>query len=175
MNKHRAIVWMIPCLVSLGCGGGPPKQASDENNFDVTPSGTVASDTGNGNDSAASDPGKLNVEQEEQMMIALKRGGEKAANCLQVVTDAKPGEGEVQVVFDGKKGRVTDVVVGAPFAGTPTEPCIKRSFVGEIILPFEGDVKQVPYTVKLEPKKAGTPAPTASGKPPLPPTTDKKK
>jgi hypothetical protein len=105
----------------------------------------------------------LTEDQKAQMEIALRRGGDKAANCASVVADAKPGEGEVKVTFDGKKGRATDVAVGAPWAGTPTEACIKRAFIGEIIVPFEGEL-EVPYTVKIggkaepakDPKK-GTP------------------
>jgi hypothetical protein len=102
----------------------------------------------------------LNPEQKKQMEVVLHRGGEKAANCTEVVQDAPPGEGEVKVTFDGQKGRVTEVTVGPPFAGTPAEACIKRSFVGEIIVPFEGDPLEVPYTVKLPPKK-GAAAPPA--------------
>ena len=96
------------------------------------------------------------------MEIALKRGGEKAANCATVVPDAKTGEGEVKVTFDGKKGRAVDVTVGAPWAGTTAESCIKRSFVGEIIVPFEGNL-EVPYTVKL-PARAEPVDPKAKGK-----------
>lgn len=93
--------------------------------------------------------GDLNEDQEKQMEIALRRGGEKAANCSTVVQNAPGGSGEVNVLFDGQKGRVTDVTVGPPWAGTPVEACIKRAFVGEIILPFDGDPREVPYTVKV--------------------------
>ncbi len=95
------------------------------------------------------------------MEIALRRGGDKAANCASVVPDAARGEGEVKVTFDGKKGRAIDVQVGPPWAGTEAESCIKRSFVGEIIVPFEGQL-EVPYTVKLAPK-AGAPDKPAKG------------
>jgi hypothetical protein len=151
-------VAILIAFADLGCGSQPPRQASDENNFDQTPTGT-SSDTG-ANDTAPPPeaPGKLNEEQEAQMLVVLKRGGDKAARCPEVVPDAPTGEGEVQVVFDGQKGRVTDAVVGAPFAGTPIESCIKRAFIGEIILPFTGEPKSVPYTVKLPDKKA-PPAP----------------
>ena len=52
---------------------------------------------------------------------------------------------------NGKKGRATDVQVGPPWAGTDAESCIKRAFIGEIVVPFEGEL-EVPYTVKLGPK-----------------------
>jgi hypothetical protein len=149
-------VAILIAFADLGCGQ-PPRQANDENNFDLTPTGTP-SDTG-GSDTAPPPEagGKLNKEQEDQMLVVLKRGGDKAARCPEVA-DGPTGEGEVQVLFDGQKGRVTDAVVGAPFAGTPIESCIKRAFIGEIVLPFAGEPKSVPYTVKLPDKKAA-PAP----------------
>ena len=82
------------------------------------------------------------------MEIALRRGGDKAANCASVVPDGPKGEGEVTVTFDGKKGRSIKATVGPPFAGTAMEACIARSFVGEIVVPFDGDL-EVPYTVKV--------------------------
>ena len=85
------------------------------------------------------------------MEIALRRGGDKAANCSSVVPDALKGDGEVKVTFDGKKGRAIDVAVPAPWAGTDAEPCIKRAFVGEIIVPFQGQL-EVPYTIHVGPK-----------------------
>jgi hypothetical protein len=149
-------VAILIALADLGCGQ-PPRQANDENNFDQTPTGT-ASDPGESYTPPPSESGKLTEEQEAQMLVALKRGGEKSAQCADVVPGAPTGEGEVQVLFDGQKGRVTDAVVGPPFAGTPVESCIKRSFIGEIIVPFAGEPKSVPYTVKLSDKKA-PPAP----------------
>ena len=85
------------------------------------------------------------------MEIALRRGGDKAANCASVVPGSAKGEGEVKVTFNGKKGRATDVSVGPPWAGTDAESCIKRAFIGEIIVPFEGEL-EVPYTVRVGPK-----------------------
>ena len=67
-------------------------------------------------------------------------------------------------MFDGQKGRVTDVLVGPPFAGTPVESCVKRAFVGEIVLPFDGEPLEVPYTVKLPSKKSGS-APSSTKTP----------
>src|SRR5438094_453243 len=78
-------------------------------------------------------------------------------------TPGSRGEGEVKVTFDGKKGRATDVSVGPPWAGTEMESCIKRSFVGEIIVPFDGEL-EVPYTVKL-PAKPEDPSKTKGTKP----------
>jgi hypothetical protein len=109
---------------------------------------------------------ELTPDQKAQMEIALRRGGEKAANCAKVVPDGPRGEGEVKVTFDGKKGRAVDVAVGPPWAGTEMESCIKRSFVGEIIVPFDGEL-EVPYTVKL-PAKPEEPGKTKPGAKPAP-------
>ncbi|MFT3774855.1 MAG: hypothetical protein QM820_56625 [Minicystis sp.] len=137
----------LPLLV--GCGAGTP-----EANTEATAAPTVAAtdmqppplkpaEKGSSKD----DP--LTEDQKAQMEVALRRGGVKAANCISVAADAKAGEGEVTVVFDGKIGKATDVIVGPPWAGTPlVESCLKRAFIGEYIVPFEGKL-EVPYTVKL--------------------------
>lgn len=156
-------------LALVACAGAKPKQVGDDDNFsqprrskDAPSDGMSDTNSGGGSDSAASAPsgddeGKLNEEQIGQMEVALKRGATKAANCADVVPDAPRGEGEVEVTFDGQKGKVTDTAVGAPFAGTAVESCIKRSFIGEIIVPFSGDPKVVKYKVKLAEKPAATP------------------
>jgi hypothetical protein len=159
--------FVLAIALASGCGGAPPKQSGEENNFDQTPSGTPAPSEGGSGETPSSggEGGALSEDQKKQMEIALRRGGDKAANCSQVVPEAKLGKGEVEVTFDGQKGRITDVAVGSPWAGTPVEACIKRSFIGEIIMPFEGDPKAVPYTVELADKKAA-PAGTAAPKTP---------
>jgi hypothetical protein len=135
----------------LGCGGAQTQPDSMESLL-ATPTAAPSSAP-----AAAAAPapapkggdGDLTDEQEQQMEIALRRGGEKAANCATVVQGAPGGSGEVHVLFDGQKGRVTDVTVGPPWAGTPVEACIKRSFIGEIVVPFKGDPRDVPYTIKI--------------------------
>jgi hypothetical protein len=148
-------------IAIIGACGGAPKQVGGENDF-TQPSAAeapapaaegaaaAAGKTSGAGEAASS---RLNAAQREQMEIALRRGGEKSAKCVDVVPEAPRGEGEVKVLFDGQKGRATDATVGPPFAGTPVEACIKRAFVGEIIVPFEGDALEVPYTVKLPPKQ----------------------
>jgi hypothetical protein len=151
-------------LVGAGCAGSQPKQSGEGDNFDqpppnkesaspsASPSGSASADPTEGpvkwSNKASPKEDPLTEDQKAQMEIALRRGGEKASNCGSVVPDAKQGEGEVKVTFDGKKGRAVDVSVGPPWAGTPAEACIKRSFIGEIIVPFEGEL-EVPYTVKI--------------------------
>ena len=151
---------MLIAVCAAGCAGAP-KQAGDADNFDTAPSGTPAGSDSPPprHDSSSSSSGKddpLTEDQKAQMEIALRRGGVKAANCASVVPDAARGEGEVKVTFDGKKGRATDAVVGSPWAGTDAESCIKRAFIGEFVVPFDGSL-EVPYTVKLPPKADADP------------------
>lgn len=152
-HRHFAIALVASTLVLAGCGAATPKQAGEENNFEQTPTATaeappppkVSAPPAESNEKDDA----LTEDQKAQMEIALRRGGEKAAQCINVAADAKPGEGEVKVTFDGKIGKATDVAVGPPWAGSPiVESCIKRAFVGEYVVPFAGQL-EVPYTVKL--------------------------
>jgi len=169
----RVALGLSTTFVFVACGGAP-QQANNEYGWekqdlkkggDSSSSGgssnAGSSGAGDGTDetkwTGAAEPTKLNQEQEEQMKVALKRGGTKAANCSAVVENGPTGEGKVEITFDGKIGKVTEVNVLPPFAGTAVETCIKRAFVGEYCLPFEGDPKVVTYTVKL-PSKAAPPA-----------------
>jgi hypothetical protein len=160
MAQQHSIRAHLPLivLVAAACSGAKPKQAGDEDNFQTSPTGAVAVEESTRWEDAPKpteqEGERLNPDQKKQMEIALRRGGEKAANCSEVVPDAPLGEGEVWVVFDGQKGRVTDVNVGQPFAGTPVESCVKRAFIGEFVLPFEGEPLQVPYKIKLPQRKS---------------------
>jgi hypothetical protein len=167
-REHRLSLASLVAITALvGCAGAPPKQEEATFTQAEVPKATADATP------AEAKPAKedeLTPDQKAQMEIALRRGGEKSANCAKVVPDAPRGEGEVKVTFDGKKGRATDVVVGPPWAGTDVESCIKRSFVGEIIVPFEGEL-EVPYTVKLpvkpeEPGKSGKPGAKPAAKDP---------
>jgi hypothetical protein len=158
-------------LLVAGCAGSQAKPNGEENSSDSKPADSSSSDEPKADKPEKADkPDKssskkdddLNDAQREQMEIALRRGGEKAGNCDKVVPGTPTGEGEVKVTFDGKKGRATDVQVGPPWAGTAAEQCIKRAFVGEIVVPFDGEL-EVPYSVKIGGKaddkgsKAGKP------------------
>jgi hypothetical protein len=159
-------------VATIASGCGAPTQVGDKDYF--TPGDTAGPTDGSGetwgaspqpkkrpssggSDAKAIDPNdplaKLDDDQRDQIKVALRRGGEKAAQCNAVTGANVTGEGEVQVVFDGKLGRSTDATMGSPFAGTPVEACVKRAFVGEIVLPFEGQLT-VPTTVKVLPGKA---------------------
>lgn len=102
--------------------------------------------------------GELDEDTKEQIKVALRRGGEKAQQCNKVTGSSVSGEGEVEVLVDGKIGKVIDAKVGAPFEGTPVEACIKRSFIDEYALVFEGQLT-IPYKVTLEAPKAPPPDP----------------
>lgn len=178
MNKLKAThvfatVWLAATLSA--CGAAKPKQAGEDDNFgsgsetssDSGSSGTDGSSAGSGSSTVVPDEGAsgLNDEQKDQMKVALRRGGSKAAQCAKSVPDVKTfGDGEVQVTFDGKIGRSTEATVSAPFAGSELESCIKRAFIGEIIVPFEGQPMTVPYAIKIEKPGATAPVPTTKPK-----------
>lgn len=158
MTRRRectASLTLVMALSIAGCSGAQTKPSGEESGLGDTPSSTTVAPSSPPVAPPAEDQG-LNTAQKEQLEIALRRGGEKSAHCVDVVADAPRGEGEVKVTFDGKKGRAVDATVGPPFAGTPVESCIKRSFVGEIVVPFEGEL-EVPYTIKLPPKAGEDP------------------
>lgn len=166
MALRSATPWLTLGLsLALSACGGAPKQVGSEDNWekpapkteDTASSDTGSSDTGEtAAPESSGDPG-FNEEQTKQIEIALRRGQTKASNCSTVVPDAPSGEGEVELTLDGKIGKITEATVGAPFAGSPVETCIKRSFIGEYILPFEGDQKVIKYKVKLAAKAPETP------------------
>jgi hypothetical protein len=97
------------------------------------------------------DDGSLKFD-EEAAKVVLKRGGRKAQNCPNVVPDTPLEESDIDVVFDGTKGRVVDVDLStSSFSGASeqAQKCIKNSFIGEILPPFDGK-KVMPFTLKIE-------------------------
>ncbi len=150
MTLRRDLSATLMLLASLAIAGCSGAQTQEVATYEPPVSTATEQPANPVTPPAAAEEG-LNAAQKEQLEIALRRGGEKSASCVGVVPDAPRGEGEVKVTFDGKKGRAVDAVVGPPFAGTPVESCIKRSFIGEIVVPFDGEL-EVPYTVKLPPK-----------------------
>jgi hypothetical protein len=153
------IITAFFAVLSLtACASAPPKQQGDDNAFTQPTKPDSSESSGESTGEAPAEGGGLNEEQKQQMEIALRRGGDKAAQCPTStgVEDVPRGKGEVKVVFDGQKGRVTEVTVGPPWAGGAIESCIKRSFIGEIVLPFEGEPLEVPYTIELPAVRTGT-------------------
>ncbi len=165
-DRSLFLASLVALAALVGCSGAPAQVEGTFIQPEVKPVST--------NDTPVADvkppsEDELTPDQKAQMEIALRRGGDKAANCAKVIPESPRGEGEVKVTFDGKKGRATDVAVGPPWAGTETESCIKRSFVGEIIVPFDGEL-EVPYTVKLpaKPEESGKGKPGAKPAKPAP-------
>jgi hypothetical protein len=152
-----ALVALAVPLVTIAvsaCGGAPPKQQGEENGFDTTLSGrpvAEGADVSPHGDATANEHG-FTDDQKAQMQVALRRGGAKAAQCVDVVAHSPRAEGEVKVKFDGQKGRAVDVEVPSVFTQTPKlEDCIKNAFMHEYVMRFDGELV-VPFALKLEPK-----------------------
>jgi len=181
----RSLVVLVPFV--LACSSSTPKDPgvpSNDGSGDSAGDGSGSGSEGSGEEGTSSKPHKrpasssssdssgssgdgasgLSSDKKEWMEAVLKRGAGKAANCTGTVPDGKGGEGDVKILFDGKIGKITEVSVGAPWAGTSMEACIKRGWVGEYIMPFEGDPLEVPYSIKI-PEKAGAAAAADPKKP----------
>lgn len=162
----RSLLALVPFVIACSGSQSNPETPVDGDTSAATTSEDSSPPSGDGAVSTpppSGESGGLNATQREQMELVLKRGAKKAENCSESVPDGKGGEGEVKVLFDGQKGRITDVTVGAPWAGTSMESCVKRAFVGEIIVPFDGDPLEVPYDIKIPAKKGGAADPKKPG------------
>ncbi len=136
---------LVPCALLAACASTPPPD-DDEISIPLTDT-TVTAKAPPPIETA--EPGEISQDTKDQIKVALRRGGEKAAECNKAANANVVGEGQVEVVVDGKIGKVTDAIVGAPFAGTAVEDCIKRAFINEYALPFEGQLT-IPYSVTLK-------------------------
>jgi len=87
---------------------------------------------------------------EEAAQNVMRRAAEQAKDCPSVAPDVPRGEGDVEVVFDGPKGTIVDVRLGALFSSgsNQAQRCIKNAFIGQIIPPFKG-TRTVSYTVSI--------------------------
>ncbi|MFO0612299.1 MAG: hypothetical protein U0414_06915 [Polyangiaceae bacterium] len=132
-----------------------PLSAVSENPFgDGPPKHTSEATTGGGA------TGDMNDEQKDSIRGAIKTGVDSSKQCFASVPSAKTtGEGEVKVTFDGSTGHVSNVEVGAPFAGSELEACIKKAFDTQIVLKFDGAPLTVPTTIKIDKPKTDTPKP----------------
>lgn len=139
-----ALALISSAAVAVGCG---PAQNPDEDDIAIP----LTSSTVEAKAPPPEEPkkeGELDEDTKEQIKVALRRGGEKAQECNKVTKSNVVGEGEVIVTIDGKIGKVVDAKVGAPFEGTGVEACIKRSFIDEYALTFDGKL-ELPYKVTL--------------------------
>jgi hypothetical protein len=133
------------------CGGPQPKQVGDtktpvqEGGKDDVDQPELGQPS---NPDIATGEGKFD---EEAAQICLNRGAKKAAECAKVNLDIPKGEGSVDVVFDGTKGRVVDVNLGASYTSTSAlaQQCLKNAFIGEILPPFRG-TKTMPFTFTIK-------------------------
>lgn len=80
----------------------------------------------------------LSNEQIDHVVEALDRGRTKARVCFTVFDSPSSEPVEAYVVVDGGKGFVAAADILEPYDGQPIESCLKRAFVGEAVLPFEG-------------------------------------
>lgn len=153
---HRATILAIFAvgtagLTAIGCGGDqvkggmldtPEPKSMSEKESEVTDQDVA---------DVMADGAEHDAEFHERVM---ERGSRKAQECVSM--GAPTGEGEVTVTFDGKKGRVVEVELGYPYADASdqAQKCIKNSFVGEMIPPFDGDHKET-HSITIEEKKKG--------------------
>ena len=88
---------------------------------------------------------------EEMAQTMLKRSERKAQQCV-ATNNAPVGEYEIEVVWEGKKGKIIEVDLGYSFEGSSdlAKDCLKKAFIGEIIPPFSGKKTQS-FTLTLNP------------------------
>ena len=142
----------IAALLGSGCSTKPPKQAGDDafgatsyeggkddiDQPEVARADPNTPDKGRSSDTPTTPTPQgmegLDEDQKDQMKVALRRGASKAAQCPGVVKGAATGKGDVQVVFDGQKGRASDAIVGSPFAGTEVDTLLTYTVSKNCIL-----------------------------------------
>jgi hypothetical protein len=137
---------LVVGLALTACGGGKKKSKTADDDFG-------AGDPGGAQISGARPPADDLPFDEEFANRILERGARKAQSCATTAGKPPRGEGEVEVVFDGPKGQVVDVIIGPAFqeASEQGQACLKNAFMGEIIPPFSG-TKTVPFTISLPEK-----------------------
>lgn len=153
MRSWQGLALAIAVIGGLaGCSSPKPRQVGDPKSPDEIKADQQSEvdqpELGQpSNPDIATGEGKFD---EEAANIVLNRGAKKAAECGKVNTDIPKGEGSVDVVFDGTKGRVVDVSLGGSYTSTGelAQQCLKNAFLGEIVPPFKG-TKTVPFTIKI--------------------------
>jgi len=135
-------------MLVVACGGGSSSDGGkwpETKPYQPSSSGT----SGDDDDENLIDDGTLKFD-EEQANILLKRGATNAADCAQTA-GTPTGEGDITVTFDGVKGRIVEVDVGYFWADAPDQArsCIRKSFIGGILPPFDGGNKDITYTLTI--------------------------
>ncbi len=147
--QARYFCGVLAGMMVVACGGG---SSGDRGKWPETkkyePSSSGYS-SGDDDDEELIDDGTLKFD-EEQAQILLRRGATSAADCPQTAK-TPTGEGDITVTFDGKKGQIVDVDVGYQWADASEEAqnCIKKSFIGAYLPPFEGGKKEMIYTLDI--------------------------
>lgn len=173
MGKPRH-AWLIALIVA-GCNdsmhaNNPSSDATasgassvPENSTPVTPSKSTPTSAPEGAAAAVEeDPSGFDP---EMVRIVSARGQRQAVQCPSVAKDTPVGEGEIELVIDGRTGKITDVSLGTTFtAGSASgQTCLRNAFIGQIVTPFKG-TKTVTFLLKVPPAEAPTPAATPNAK-----------
>lgn len=149
MSPSTTVPMLCVCLLAaglVGCNGGTTPSPQPPATPSPLPRPTSASPVDvPGDDDAPGDDFD-----EDFAQRILERGARKVVNCP-ATAGARAEAGRVQVVFDGAKGRVVDVVLEHPFSedADAARQCIKNAWIGEIIPPFHGK-RTVPFDVDLD-------------------------
>jgi hypothetical protein len=104
----------------------------------------------------------------EQVGRVLMRATRTAGECAKIHTEGPFGELTVKLTLSSTKGKVSDAVLPAPFAGTDIGKCIEKAFESEIIPTWGGDDEHMDAPLVLKKPEAEAPAdgkdPKAKGK-----------
>ena len=138
-----AVMLMVAC--GGDSGGGDRGKWPEAKPYQPSSSGTAGDD----DDENLIDDGTLKFD-EEQANILLRRGATNAADCPKTA-QTPPGEGDITVTFDGKKGQIVEVDVGYFWAdeSDKARDCIRKSFIGAYLPPFEGGNRDMTYTLTI--------------------------
>ncbi len=148
--QAKLLYGLVAGVMVVACGGSGSSSDRgkwpEAKKYEPSSSGTSSGDD---DDEDLIDDGTLKFD-EEQANILLRRGATSAADCPKTAKTS-PGEGDITVTFDGKKGQIVAVDVG--YFWTDAEPeaqnCIKKSFIGAYLPPFEGGNKEITYTLTI--------------------------
>lgn len=136
-------------LLVVACGSGQDKRDNRDvgmgTNYDPSQTGMGDSEL----EKEKIDDGSKEFDKEMAKRV-LERSHRRAKECSKT-TDASPGEGELQVVFDGEAGKIVAVELPSPWAdaSAAAQACIKNAFIDEYVPPFDGEKVTVPYTVTI--------------------------
>jgi len=143
-------VGLVISAMLVGCGNGKPAKEPRH--------GSAGSSSWEGTDEPIADSDELEFD-EEMAQTMLKRSERKAQQCV-ATNNAPVGEYEIEVVWDGAKGKIIEVDLGYSFESSSdlAKDCLKKAFIGEIIPPFSGKKTQK-FTLTLNTPKAAPKAP----------------